>query len=87
MERIHTFIDLQNEYQLKGEQTMDTRFAGDVERDNTIAIKELSVNYRQDLPLVLKNVSFSIGKNQRVAIVGRTGCGKSSLMLSLLRLN
>ena len=40
----------------------------------------------EGLPLVLKGLQASIKGGSRVGIVGRTGCGKSSLMLSLLRL-
>merc|ERR1711871_1141551 len=51
-----------------------------------IEINDLSMRYREGLPLVLKGLKASIKGGSRVGIVGRTGCGKSSLMLSLLRL-
>ncbi|CAI7643455.1 unnamed protein product [Penicillium glandicola] len=51
-----------------------------------VEVKELSVSYSPDLPLVLKDISFSVGAGQRIGIVGRTGAGKSSLTLALLRL-
>jgi ABC-type glutathione transport system ATPase component len=38
------------------------------------------------MQLVLKGLSFTVQGGHRVGIVGRTGCGKSSLMLCLLRL-
>jgi ABC-type multidrug transport system fused ATPase/permease subunit len=44
------------------------------------------VRYRDDLPLVLTNVSFKINSGWKVGVVGRTGSGKSTLMLSLLQL-
>lgn len=37
-------------------------------------------------PLVLNNLSFKIEPNQRVALVGPTGCGKTTLAKLLLRL-
>lgn len=49
-------------------------------------VKGLSVSYSPDLPLVLKDISFSVEAGQRIGIVGRTGAGKSSLTLALLRL-
>ena len=42
---------------------------------------------RPGLPLVLKGLSFAVRENEKVGIVGRTGSGKSSLLLSLNRLN
>jgi ABC-type multidrug transport system fused ATPase/permease subunit len=44
------------------------------------------MRYRLGLPLALKGVSVSITAGQHVGIVGRTGSGKSSLMLVLFRL-
>ncbi|PCH08546.1 ABC transporter, integral membrane type 1 [Penicillium occitanis (nom. inval.)] len=51
-----------------------------------IKIKGLNVAYSADLPLVLKDISFCVEAGQRIGIVGRTGAGKSSLTLALLRL-
>lgn len=50
-----------------------------------IEVRNLVASYAEDLPPVLKGISFRAEK-QRVAIVGRTGAGKSSLMMALLRL-
>lgn len=38
----------------------------------------------QDDALVLKNINLTVGKGQLAAVVGPVGCGKSSLVLSLL---
>eukprot|EP00475_Leptophrys_vorax_P018826 TRINITY_DN25709_c0_g1_i1.p1 TRINITY_DN25709_c0_g1~~TRINITY_DN25709_c0_g1_i1.p1 ORF type:complete len:324 (+),score=16.45 TRINITY_DN25709_c0_g1_i1:32-973(+) len=51
-----------------------------------IAVEGVSMRYRPGLPLVLKEVSVSVNAGERVGIVGRTGSGKSSLMLCLFRL-
>lgn len=48
--------------------------------------KNVRVRYREGLPLVLKNLNFVIENNQKVGIVGRTGSGKSSVILALLRI-
>ena len=51
-----------------------------------IEFKNLQMRYRQDTPLVLKGITATIEPAQRVGIVGRTGSGKSSLLLCLLRI-
>ncbi|KZT60639.1 P-loop containing nucleoside triphosphate hydrolase protein [Calocera cornea HHB12733] len=51
-----------------------------------IRVENLFARYSKDEPLVLKDITFEIKSGERVGIVGRTGSGKSSLALSLLRL-
>lgn len=53
--------------------------------EGRLEVANLVVSYAADLPPVLKGLSFSIKRNQRVGIVGRTGAGKSSLTLALFR--
>lgn len=43
------------------------------------------VGYAPDLPPVLKGLTFSVKRNERIGVVGRTGAGKSSLTLALFR--
>ncbi|KZO93694.1 ATP-binding cassette transporter [Calocera viscosa TUFC12733] len=51
-----------------------------------ITVENLCARYSKDGPIVLDNLSFDIKSGERVGIVGRTGSGKSSLTLSLLRM-
>ena len=44
----------------------------------------MSFQYSKDGPKILDNLSLKIKPNQYVAIVGKTGCGKSTLMRILL---
>lgn len=46
----------------------------------------LQARYRPGLPLVLKGLSFSIPSDTICGVVGRTGSGKSSLLLALFSL-
>ncbi|KZS96534.1 P-loop containing nucleoside triphosphate hydrolase protein [Sistotremastrum niveocremeum HHB9708] len=48
-------------------------------------VQELSAKYSADGPEVLKNITFSLKSGQRMGIVGRTGAGKSTVALALLR--
>ena len=49
-----------------------------------IEVSNVSFRYREDMPLVLDDLSLKIRPGQYVAIVGATGCGKSTLMRVLL---
>jgi ATP-binding cassette, subfamily C (CFTR/MRP), member 1 len=51
-----------------------------------VRFQNVSMRYRKNLPLALKNVNFTIDAGLRVAVVGRTGAGKSSLVSLLFRL-
>jgi len=50
-----------------------------------IEFRDVSMRYRQG-PLVLKGVSFDVAPKEKVGFCGRTGCGKSSLMVALFRI-
>ncbi|PHH60274.1 hypothetical protein CDD81_1902 [Ophiocordyceps australis] len=51
----------------------------------SIQVEDLVVSYAKGLSPVLKGISFDVGNNERVGVVGRTGAGKSSLTLALFR--
>ncbi|KAG0410064.1 hypothetical protein HPB47_012818 [Ixodes persulcatus] len=54
--------------------------------EGRVEFQNYSTSYRPgDLPEVLKGVTFSVEAHEKVGVVGRTGAGKSSLVLALLR--
>ncbi|KAI3318504.1 P-loop containing nucleoside triphosphate hydrolase protein [Xylariaceae sp. AK1471] len=53
--------------------------------EGRVEVNDLVVSYADDLPPVLKGLNFSINRNERVGVIGRTGAGKSSLTLALFR--
>ena len=52
----------------------------------SISLTGLKMRYRPETPLVLKGLNVEIRAGERVGIVGRTGSGKSSMLLVLMRL-
>jgi len=46
---------------------------------------DAKMSYREG-PLVLKGISFTAEAGDKIGIAGRTGCGKSSLMVALFRI-
>jgi ABC-type multidrug transport system fused ATPase/permease subunit len=51
-----------------------------------IEFKNVSMAYRPGLPNVLHGISLHIKPGEKIGVVGRTGAGKSSLTLCLLRI-
>lgn len=51
-----------------------------------IEVSDLAVRHAPHLPPVLQSISFRVEEGERVAVVGRTGAGKSSLVLALFRI-
>ena len=55
-----------------------TRLSGGIELNN------VSFRYQENMPLIVDDMSLKIRPGQYVAIVGKTGCGKSTLVRLLL---
>ncbi|KAI0956120.1 hypothetical protein AcV7_006609 [Taiwanofungus camphoratus] len=51
-----------------------------------IEFKDVVMRYRPGLPFVLKGLSMSVKGGEKIGVVGRTGAGKSTLMLALFRI-
>lgn len=50
------------------------------------SLENISYQYREDKPIIIDNISFSINKGEKIGVVGRTGAGKSTLTLGFLRI-
>ncbi|EJD46367.1 P-loop containing nucleoside triphosphate hydrolase protein [Auricularia subglabra TFB-10046 SS5] len=50
-----------------------------------LTVENLTIKYAPDLPAVLHGISFSLRARERVGLLGRTGSGKSTIAMSLLR--
>lgn len=78
LERINPILSTAPEAS-EGKQLV-TRLTGAIE------LNGVSFRYKENTPYILKNLSIKIRPGQYVAIVGKTGCGKSTLMRLLLGL-
>ncbi|MGZ3773247.1 MAG: ABC transporter ATP-binding protein [Pseudobdellovibrionaceae bacterium] len=77
-ERIFTLMDEPVEHEEKDLHTF-TKVRGNIE------IRNLNFQYEKDLPLVLKNISLHIKSGESIALIGRTGSGKSTFISLLQR--
>jgi ATP-binding cassette subfamily C (CFTR/MRP) protein 1 len=83
VERIKEYVDLKPEAPLILESNRPPASWPD---RGAIEFHKYSTRYRAGLDLVLRDLSFSIKSGEKIGIVGRTGAGKSSMVLSLFRL-
>ncbi|XP_034945132.1 multidrug resistance-associated protein 5-like isoform X1 [Chelonus insularis] len=51
-----------------------------------IEFKNVSLKYQPTTPTILNDISFRVNSGEKLGIVGRTGSGKSSLIIALFRL-
>jgi len=54
--------------------------------EGKIELRNVEMKYRPTFELVLKNISTTIGSTEKIGVVGRTGAGKSSLILCFFRM-
>jgi len=54
--------------------------------EGKINFNEVRMKYREELPDVLKGLTLSVGAAEKIGVVGRTGAGKSSIMIALFRM-
>ena len=76
LDMIKPILDAQPEIS-EGKRVVE-RLSGGIELNN------VSFRYNENMPLVIDNLSLKIRPGQYVAIVGATGCGKSTLMRLML---
>ena len=58
----------------------------DFVKEGRVEFRNIKCRYRPELDLVLDDLSFCVEPRQKMAIVGRTGSGKSSVLLALTRM-
>ncbi|SHK01187.1 ATP-binding cassette, subfamily B [Anaerobranca californiensis DSM 14826] len=78
-------LDRVNEILLEKPDITDAPDAIDLDIQGEIEFKNLTFGYVKGIP-VLKNINLKIEKGKTLAIIGRTGSGKTTLVNLLLRL-
>ena len=48
-----------------------------------LIVKNLSIYLKKDMKMILENFSFSLNKNDKLAIIGEEGNGKSTLLQAI----
>lgn len=54
--------------------------------DGVVSFHNVVLKYRPELPPALNRITFSTRPRERIGIVGRTGSGKSSILVALFRM-
>ena len=83
VERVFEFTD---SIEQEASATTETRPPNDWPQKGHIVVQDLVLRYSPDAPDVLKEISFDVPPGAKIAIVGPTGSGKSSLFQALQRL-
>ncbi|PBL03741.1 ABC protein [Armillaria gallica] len=74
-------VDQEAPYQMDTDKAMTQWSHGNIQ------FRGVAMSYRPGLPQVLRGITLDIQGGEKIGIVGRTGAGKSSLILTLLRIS
>ena len=86
VERVVQYLDLPLEKNHTTEPDVAKELPESWPAKGKLEIVDLSMKYRDNLPLVLNKISFTVLPGQKVGICGRTGSGKSSMFVALFRI-
>lgn len=83
-----SFLRITEIHKLKDEDDVSSVVPNniDIPSNAELTIKNLCFQYSPNAPLVLKNIYMTIPEGKVTAIVGNSGCGKTTLLKLLLRL-
>eukprot|EP01105_Mastigella_eilhardi_P011192 TRINITY_DN2586_c0_g1_i2.p1 TRINITY_DN2586_c0_g1~~TRINITY_DN2586_c0_g1_i2.p1 ORF type:complete len:1629 (-),score=406.81 TRINITY_DN2586_c0_g1_i2:223-5109(-) len=87
VQRISSYLDLPPELGLKDSEPGVIVPPKDWPQHGKVEFADYSLCYRPGLPNALNNLTFTANPGEKIGVVGRTGAGKSSLMVALFRLS
>ncbi len=77
MKKVFSILDEEPSLSIKGDTSPD------MDKEKVVEFKNVDFSYGREL--VLKDVNFEINKGEKIAIVGETGAGKSTIAKLILR--
>jgi len=77
MKKVFSILDEEPSLSIKGDTSPD------MSKEKVVEFKDVDFSYGREL--VLKDVNFEINKGEKIAIVGETGAGKSTIAKLILR--
>ncbi|KAI8092705.1 P-loop containing nucleoside triphosphate hydrolase protein [Halteromyces radiatus] len=80
VERVVEFMQIDQESNLA-----TTQLSPEWPSRGALDIQDLKIRYAPGLDMILKGISFSVGSGEKIGVVGKTGCGKSTLTLAIFR--
>ena len=84
LEKVINYYDDKN---FKIERNIIGKSIGNVDiKDGSIEFRNVWMKYRDELPYRLKGMNFKVNCGDKIGIMGKTGAGKSSIFMTLLRM-
>ena len=84
LERIREYESLPQE--APWETSYDKNVSQDWPSRGNVTLTSLSARYRPHLPPAIQDVSLSVSAGEKIGVCGRTGAGKSSLTMAIVRI-
>lgn len=83
-ERLGHYVSLDSEPDMT--EPTEAVLSEDWPSSGAVQFKKVTMKYRANLEPVLNSININIKAGERIGIIGRTGAGKSSIMVALFRI-